>query len=164
MDSEQVSEVAAMSKHKKFMFISGKKRFIEVFQCSGEDMNLVLTNGLLPNPALATAAVPNGQIPNGLIPATGAAPAIPNGLPLPVPNGLTHNGLSNGLGVAGLPPSVSSALIGAGAGGLMTTPMAAPAAVAAAAPGMGALMQNKPLISPGNLVYLCSLYSNELYY
>ena len=46
MDSDQSAELAAMTKHKKFMLIQGKKRYIEVIQCSGEDMNLVLTNGL----------------------------------------------------------------------------------------------------------------------
>ena len=45
MDSELAAETASLLKHKKFMFIGNKKRYIEVLQCSGEDMNLILTNG-----------------------------------------------------------------------------------------------------------------------
>ncbi|KAK2190891.1 hypothetical protein NP493_65g02011 [Ridgeia piscesae] len=46
MDSELAAETGALLKHKKFMFIGNKKRYIEVLQCSGEDMNLILTNGV----------------------------------------------------------------------------------------------------------------------
>ncbi len=48
MESEQAAELVALTKHKKFMFMGNKKRYIEVIQCSGEDMNLVLTNGIAP--------------------------------------------------------------------------------------------------------------------
>ena len=66
MDSEQSAESAGVNKHKKFMFIGNKKRYIEVLQCSGEDMNLVLTNGvqmptsssILPSMAPPVAATP----------------------------------------------------------------------------------------------------------
>ena len=56
MDSELAAETASLLKHKKFMFIGNKKRYIEVLQCSGEDMNLILTNG-------ATAPVMTNMMP-----------------------------------------------------------------------------------------------------
>ncbi|XP_013391159.1 epithelial splicing regulatory protein 2 isoform X2 [Lingula anatina] len=59
MDNELSAEACAASRHKKYMIHGNKKRYIEVFQCSGEDMNMVLTNGALPpppNPAAAAAA------------------------------------------------------------------------------------------------------------
>ena len=56
MDSELSAETGALLKHKKFMFIGSKKRYIEVLQCSGEDMNLILTNGV--NGPLVTNMLP----------------------------------------------------------------------------------------------------------
>lgn len=47
MDSEQSAYASAQQKHNKYMVFGKKHRYIEVFQCSGEDMNLVLT-GLHP--------------------------------------------------------------------------------------------------------------------
>ena len=46
MDAEQSAEAATLSKHRKFMINNNKRRYIEVLQCSGEDMNLVLTTGV----------------------------------------------------------------------------------------------------------------------
>ncbi|GAB0087029.1 RNA-binding protein fusilli [Sergentomyia squamirostris] len=47
MDSETSAYACAQQKHNKYMGSFGKKhRYIEVFQCSGDDMNLVLTGGL----------------------------------------------------------------------------------------------------------------------
>lgn len=60
------------------MFIGNKKRYIEVIQCSGEDMNLVLTQGVSP----ATMSGGAGGIPTSsymTLPA--AAPMMP-GRPL----------------------------------------------------------------------------------
>lgn len=45
MDSEQSAYVTAQQKHHRYMIFGKKQRYIEVFQCSGEDMNLVLTGG-----------------------------------------------------------------------------------------------------------------------
>lgn len=64
MDSEQAAAMAAADRHNKYMQISGKKqRYIEVFQCSADDMNLVLTGpastGALP--ALFPAAMAAAQ-------------------------------------------------------------------------------------------------------
>ena len=58
MDSEQSAEIAALSKHKKFMFIANKKRYIEVIQCSGDDMNLVLTQGTSGSQQLNLGGIP----------------------------------------------------------------------------------------------------------
>lgn len=49
MDTDLAAEAAAINRHKKYMLlpnaISGnKKRYIEVFQCSSHDMNVILTN------------------------------------------------------------------------------------------------------------------------
>ena len=57
MDSEGASYNAVMHKNNKFLFFNGKKRYIEVLQCSGEDMNNILL-GL----------VPSNLIPNHLQP------------------------------------------------------------------------------------------------
>ncbi|XP_026477843.1 RNA-binding protein fusilli-like [Ctenocephalides felis] len=46
MDSEQSAFMCAQQKHHRNMVFGKKQRYIEVFQCSGEDMNLVLTGGL----------------------------------------------------------------------------------------------------------------------
>lgn len=62
MDSDISAEAAAINKHKKFMFIGNKKRYIEVLQCSGEDMNLVLTNGIsMPSPTASVSMMPPQQ-------------------------------------------------------------------------------------------------------
>lgn len=45
MDSEQAAQASAQQKHHKHMLFGKKQRYIEVFQCSGEDMNVVLNGG-----------------------------------------------------------------------------------------------------------------------
>ncbi|RZF48745.1 hypothetical protein LSTR_LSTR013829 [Laodelphax striatellus] len=52
MDSESSAFITAQQKHHRYMFYGKKQRYIEVFQCSGDDMSMVLT-GNYP----ATAAV-----------------------------------------------------------------------------------------------------------
>jgi hypothetical protein len=46
MDSEHSAELATLTKSKKSYVINGRKRIVEVLQCSGDDMNVVLTAGL----------------------------------------------------------------------------------------------------------------------
>ena len=46
MDSEQSAAQAASMRHHKYMVFGKKQRYIEVFQCSIDDMNLVLTGGV----------------------------------------------------------------------------------------------------------------------
>ena len=48
MDSEAASFNVSAHKNNKYMFFNGKKRYIEVLQCSGEDMNNILL-GLVPS-------------------------------------------------------------------------------------------------------------------
>ena len=45
MDSESSAFGAANTKHHRYMVFGKKQRYIEVFQCSGEDMSVVLTGG-----------------------------------------------------------------------------------------------------------------------
>lgn len=47
-DGEQSAYNVCNHKNSKFMFFTGRKYFIEVLQCSGEEMNLVLM-GVLPS-------------------------------------------------------------------------------------------------------------------
>ncbi|CAF1156616.1 unnamed protein product, partial [Didymodactylos carnosus] len=72
MDSESAAYNASSHKHNKYMFFSGKKRYIEVLQCSGEDMNLVLL-GLVPSNLIPTN-LNNGPRPTMLPPRT--APVV----------------------------------------------------------------------------------------
>lgn len=51
MDSEQSAALAATARHHKYMTCitaqqQKKQRYIEVFQCSIDDMNMVLTGGV----------------------------------------------------------------------------------------------------------------------
>ncbi|XP_052130850.1 RNA-binding protein fusilli-like [Frankliniella occidentalis] len=46
MDSEMSAAVAAQQKHHRYMIFGKKQRYIEVFQCSGEDMHLVIAGGI----------------------------------------------------------------------------------------------------------------------
>ena len=120
MNSEQVADLAAEHRHRKFMVINNKKRFIEVFKCSGEDMNLVLTTGLPPAPI-------NAPAPHNLI-----TPALP---PVTALNGsVLANGVANGLGLA-LPVSLTNTSLG-------FAPLAS-----ASAPSLG--MMNKPILAQG---------------
>ncbi|XP_050673092.1 RNA-binding protein fusilli isoform X2 [Leptidea sinapis] len=48
MESEASANLCAQHKHHRYMTFGKKQRYIEVFQCSGDDMNLVLTGGVTP--------------------------------------------------------------------------------------------------------------------
>uniref|UniRef100_A0A0N5AWX6 RRM domain-containing protein n=1 Tax=Syphacia muris TaxID=451379 RepID=A0A0N5AWX6_9BILA len=48
MDSEIAAATAAAIAHNKYMQIGKKQRYIEVFQCSPDDINLVITNPPIP--------------------------------------------------------------------------------------------------------------------
>jgi len=48
MDGEVSSHGASSNRHNRYMVIGKKQRYIEVLQCSGEDMSMVLTGGLAP--------------------------------------------------------------------------------------------------------------------
>lgn len=64
MDSESAAQASAQQKHHKTMMFGKKQRYIEVFQCSGDDMNLVLQGGyqqFSSQPAIS--AKPSGMLP-----------------------------------------------------------------------------------------------------
>jgi len=46
MDSEKSAESSALTKNKKLMFVTGHRRYVEVIQCSGDEMAVVLQQGL----------------------------------------------------------------------------------------------------------------------
>ncbi|XP_052230014.1 epithelial splicing regulatory protein 1-like isoform X1 [Dreissena polymorpha] len=46
MSSEEAAQLTAINRNRRQIIYAGKKRVIEVIQCSGEDMNLVLTHGI----------------------------------------------------------------------------------------------------------------------
>ncbi|XP_013191763.1 RNA-binding protein fusilli isoform X2 [Amyelois transitella] len=48
MDNETSAFLCAQQKHHQYMTFGKKQRYIEVFQCSGDDMSLVLTGGVTP--------------------------------------------------------------------------------------------------------------------
>lgn len=74
MESEAAAYTSAQQKHNQYMRYGKKPRYIEVFQCSGEDMNLVLT-GLQPP---ATASKPALLSPGMLSPAQSTPQSPPN--------------------------------------------------------------------------------------
>lgn len=53
MNSENAAFNAATYKNSKYLFFNGKKRYIEVLQCSGEEMNQILL-GLVPSNLIPT--------------------------------------------------------------------------------------------------------------
>lgn len=81
MDSEHSAFITAQNKHHRYMIFGKKQRYIEVFQCSGEDMNLVLTGGI-PAPVSPAKAAPALLSP-GMLPSI--APLPPTNIPPPPP-------------------------------------------------------------------------------
>ncbi|VDN03620.1 unnamed protein product [Thelazia callipaeda] len=69
MDSEISAATAAALAHNKYMQIGKKQRYIEVFQCSPEDMNLVITNPPLPPQIILQPRPIFPQPVQGLVPA-----------------------------------------------------------------------------------------------
>ena len=53
MSSELAAGQASQNRHNRYMGFGKKQRYIEVFQCSGEDMNLVLTGNIAGSPGVA---------------------------------------------------------------------------------------------------------------
>ncbi|XP_053201759.1 1-phosphatidylinositol 3-phosphate 5-kinase-like isoform X1 [Panonychus citri] len=78
MDSEQSAAMAAAQRHHKYMSFGKKQRYIEVFQCSIDDMNLVLTGGVPIQRHLQTTGtiLPS---PYRAYPYLGGAPVLPAG-------------------------------------------------------------------------------------
>ena len=113
MDSEQSAYLAAQQRHHKYMIFGKKQRYIEVFQCSGEDMNLVLSGGLAPQrPILSPGMLmwDNGTAANS---AGGGLPALPPaGHPTPtlMTPGITRPPLPGAL-PPGIPHPPNAAMI-----------------------------------------------------
>ncbi|KAH1001148.1 hypothetical protein HUJ04_013400 [Dendroctonus ponderosae] len=96
MDTEQSAYVSAQQKHHRYMIFGKKQRYIEVFQCSGEDMNLVLTGGLpaptspaKPQPSTSALLTTGGAMmskpPTGFTPIPFATASLPSGQFLQTP-------------------------------------------------------------------------------
>lgn len=67
MDSDSAAQASAQQKHHKHMMFGKKQRYIEVFQCSGDDMNLVLQGGYQ---QFQTASAINAKHPSGMLPSS----------------------------------------------------------------------------------------------
>uniref|UniRef100_A0A0K0CWU7 RRM domain-containing protein n=1 Tax=Angiostrongylus cantonensis TaxID=6313 RepID=A0A0K0CWU7_ANGCA len=114
MNSEQAAAGAAAAAHNKFMVIGKKQRYIEVFQCSPDDMHLVMTPKAPapvppPPPPLLLPQRPTAFVPNipGLVPMS--APMFwPYPSP-PVSPNMIIPGQVNQLVVYGIGPNVGLA-------------------------------------------------------
>ncbi|VDP22659.1 unnamed protein product [Soboliphyme baturini] len=91
MDSEAAANAAAKEQHNKYLQIGKKHRYIEVFQCSADEMNLFLTSpaplapSLLPSTIAALSAAQNRLSTAGL---AGLLPSSPGAIlywPYPTP-------------------------------------------------------------------------------
>lgn len=118
MDSETAAQASAQQKHHKHMMFGKKQRYIEVFQCSGEDMNMVLNGGGYQYPSQpAITAKPissSGMLPSR--PQQQAQPlqiTIPPPLTLSLPQSavLQNTSSANAAGASGGSQSVTSSLI-----------------------------------------------------
>lgn len=82
MDSEASAYACASQRHHRYMIYGKKQRYIEVFQCSGDDMNLVLTGAVTPP---STKALLSPGTLTTQSPATFTHPSAPAPVPVPVP-------------------------------------------------------------------------------
>lgn len=98
MDSEEAAHASALQKHNKYMMFGKKPRYIEVFQCSGDDMNLVLNGGIhspanptkspLLSPGMLTQAQ---QTQNQSLPSPGLPINVPPPITLSLPQSPPQN-------------------------------------------------------------------------
>lgn len=87
MDSEESARASAQLKHNKYMIFGKKYRYIEVFQCSGDDMNLVLNGGLhSPSNSTKPALLSPGMLTHVQ---QAASPPSSSGIPMGIPPPLT---------------------------------------------------------------------------
>lgn len=90
MDSETAAYQSAQQKHHKNMMFGKKQRYIEVFQCSGDDMNMVLNGGyqqptnISKPPLLSPGMLPSAQQPPSQNPQTLALSQLPLSVPPPL--------------------------------------------------------------------------------
>lgn len=99
MDSEEAAYASAKDKHNKYMVYGKKNRYIEVFQCSGDDMNLVLNGGVhspvnqrKSSPLLSHGMLQASQQQQQSQPQANATAtqSLPSGLTLPQPLALSN--------------------------------------------------------------------------
>uniref|UniRef100_A0A182NPN8 RRM domain-containing protein n=1 Tax=Anopheles dirus TaxID=7168 RepID=A0A182NPN8_9DIPT len=89
MDSETAAYQSAQQKHHKNMMFGKKQRYIEVFQCSGDDMNMVLNGGFQQPASLSKPSL----LSPGMLPTGATQPPTPSHsqtlslsqIPLPIP-------------------------------------------------------------------------------
>ena len=131
MDSEASAFGASNIKHHLYMVFGKKKRYIEVFQCSGEDMNVVLTG----NAGGASGGKP--QQP----------PLLSPGM-LPIPTSVPQPGYDV-LGLAGPGPQLLPGLAGLGGLGLgLAQPQLQLLGVPQGMPGLGLGLGLPPAAPP----------------
>ncbi|KAL0125535.1 hypothetical protein PUN28_004564 [Cardiocondyla obscurior] len=82
MDSEASAYACASQRHHRYMVYGKKQRYIEVFQCSGDDMNLVLT-GAVTSPSTKALLSPGTLTSQSS--ATLTHPSAPAPVSVPVP-------------------------------------------------------------------------------
>lgn len=113
MDSEQAAQASAQQKHHKHMMFGKKQRYIEVFQCSGEDMNMVLNGGgyQYPSPP-AISAKPLAS--SGMLPSRPQQQAQPLQISIPPPLTLS---LPQSAVLQSASSSNASSVVGGGGGG-----------------------------------------------
>ena len=105
MSSEAAAYQAAQQRHHQNMTFGKKQRYIEVFQCSGEDMNHVLTPSLssansvsIASPVKTTAATSTPATPAGQTPGVAAVNGLlPPGMFNTVPPASSQNTFGPGL-------------------------------------------------------------------
>lgn len=91
MDSESAALASAQQKHHKHMMFGKKQRYIEVFQCCGEDMNMVLNGGYQHQSPPAAISKPPLLSSSGMLPVRPQPPqplqiSIPPPLTIPIPS------------------------------------------------------------------------------
>jgi epithelial splicing regulatory protein 1/2 len=117
MDSEAASFNAAAHKNNKYMFFNGKKRYIEVLQCSGEDMNhillgLVPSNLIPPNVQRQPMYSPHRAAP--LVPiSTIQSQMLPPNMPMSLGASSQSTNVSNGSLQQPQPPTSSASAVNA---------------------------------------------------
>ncbi|KAK6178533.1 hypothetical protein SNE40_013306 [Patella caerulea] len=92
MESEEAAVLTSINRHRRQMIFANKKRIIDVIPCSGDDMSLVLTNGMPMTAALPPAVAPMIQrqlIPTAVSPPTmiptSSIASLPYQMPQPAP-------------------------------------------------------------------------------
>jgi hypothetical protein len=90
--------MTAVDRHNKYMQIGRKQRYIEVFQCSADDMSLTLAAPITPTPSLINHLNNIAGLPHPPPQRMPMSPVNANGLMYPqqqlqFPNGTSANGI-----------------------------------------------------------------------